>query len=86
MFLSVQLVSIYKRTFLVGSLLLFFQIFFFFPQGKKVEEGKDSDEGESKSEAAKKNQDESIDLYEAHNFDIKLDIDISPEIGRAGLI
>jgi len=51
--------------------------------GKKEEEGKDSDEGESKSEAAKKNQDESIDLYEAHNFDIKLDIDISPEIGRA---
>merc|ERR1712096_432121 len=51
--------------------------------GKKEEEGKDSDEEESKSEAARKNQDESIDLYEAHNFDIKLDIGISPEIGRA---
>jgi len=47
--------------------------------GTKEEDKKESND-EDITVQVKKKHDESIDLYEAHNFDIKLDIDISPEI------
>ena len=76
MSLSVKLFSIYKRAS-CRKFLLF--------QGINDEE---ESGGKSGSKVLSENQD--IDLYEVHDFDIKLDIDIpEPEIGRsvsAGLI